>query len=94
MTDGAQARKICYKGKNGDMKAEETNIEYVEELTDIREYTKAEGFLFNTATTEFKGKIIFDVKPSLKSKRDKGSTIKKQTCTSILELTPSSTKKG
>ena len=92
MTDGAQTRKICYKGKNGDMKAEETNIEYIEELTDIREYTKAEGFLFNTATTELKGKITFEVKLRLKNKRDKSSTGKKQTCcTSILEIAPSST---
>jgi len=78
MTDGAQARKICYKGKNGDMKAEETNIEYVEELTDIREYTKAEGFLFNTATTEFKdthGKKLFTHSSSGVEKIFKANTV-------------------
>ena len=58
MIDGAQTRKICYKGTVGDVKTQATNLEYVEELTDIREYTKPEGFLFNTATTEFKGMRI------------------------------------
>ena len=58
MVDGTQTRKICYKGTLGDVKTQATNIEYVEELTDIREYSKADGFLFNTATTEFKGRRI------------------------------------
>ena len=56
--DGTQTRKVCYKGITGDVETQATNIEFVEDLIDLREYTKAEGFLFNTATTEFKGKKV------------------------------------
>ena len=58
LVDGTQSRKVCYKGLPGDVEKQATNIEFVEEFTDRRSYTKAEGFLFNTAMTEFKGKVF------------------------------------
>lgn len=55
LIDGAQSRKVCYKGLLGDERMQTTKVEFLEELIDQRKYTKAEGFLFNQENNVFKG---------------------------------------